>query len=767
MAAQLQFGAGNSTSSGTTGTGTGTTINFSRDSLCNMVVGDLLVAWIHSQSSATNGVWTPPSGWTRYGAANGTSTWAISRTSGLYYYAIKTQADLDNVPATLTWTINVGGTRLGGVVARATGIDLNNIEDSASTAFQGGNSNPLVLTGITTVSATTLLVGGIHHQNAAATSAPSTTSFMTAFQEYLTVAADTSIANTGAALGYTYRTSAGATGNVSATFSNSVAAAGGYLAAFKAGTWTLPDQSVTRPTAIGNATTYATPNVVTSFTIAKPAGIIDGDMLVLALSAQTQTATADFASSGWTRISRPFANSSTAFRLVAFYARPVASAAALSSTVSFTFTSTDSAAGGRIAAEMFIVRGADLSSPTVGTSLYGVVTGARTVTVQPDRPLTTNNLLLTAFNAQWTSAVDYTIQTGPSGMTQHIYLPSSTTSVNKTSLAVYRQDIEAGNPGNKSLTWNGLQSQTSGAAVIIRSVGMATPNTGRPLRYTSATDTLSNANLFYTSATDTPATPKELRPIPTGYASVSAMLASAPFYIAHRGGSLNWPEMSLYAYSQAAFWGVGAMELSLARTSDGVWFGLHDDTLDRTSGTTGFVASEHTWAEVQAYQITAAETSDTSQATRPYMRWEELMAAYYSSHVIVVDPKAAVGYSSELLNLMDAQPGSPTTKLIAKYYGVSSNWATQARNRGYKTWGYFYQVDTPNFAAYQGYWDILGMDWNADQTTWTTILSYGKPVIAHTIANGASASIALNFGAAGMMVSGVQEVILRSQSPNG
>lgn len=767
MPAQLQFGPGNSVSFGTTGAGTSTTATFNRTALCNAVVGDLLVAWIHNQSAATNGTITPPAGWTRYGAALGTSSWANSRTSGFYYYAIKTQADLDNIPATTTWTFSLAGSRVACVVARATGIDLNNIEDSASTAFQGGNANPLVITGITTVNATTLLVGGLHHQNAAASGAPSTTAFMTAYQEHLTVAADTTIANTGGAMGYNYLTSAGATGNVTGTFSGAVSAAGGELVAFKAGTWTPPNLGVSRPTVIGVATTFVTSTGVTSFDVAKPSGIIDGDMLVLALSAQTQTATTDYASSGWTRISKPFAASSTAFRLVAFYARPVASAAALSSTVSFTFTSTDSGVGGRIAAEMFIVRGADLSNPTTGTSLYGVATGAKTVTVQPDRPLTTNNLLLTAFNAQWTSAIDYTIQSGPSGMTQHIYLPSSTSGVNKTSLAVYRQDIEAGNPGNKSLTWNGLQSQTSGVAVSIRSVGMATPNTGQPLRYTSATDTLSTAHLFYTSATDTRATPKELRPMPTGYASVTAMLASTPFYIAHRGGSLNWPEMSLYAYTQSAFWGAGALELSLARTSDGVWFGLHDDTLDRTSGTTGFVASEHTWAEVQAHQITAADISDPSQSARPYMRWEELMDAYYDSHVIVVDPKFAVGYADELLDLMDAQPGTPTDKLIAKYYGVSSNWATLARNRGYKTWGYFYQVDSPNFAAYQGYWDILGMDWNADQTTWTAILSYGKPVIAHTVANSASASISLNFGASGMMVSGIQEVTLRSQSPNG
>lgn len=725
----------------------------------------MLVAWIHSQSSATNGVWTPPSGWTRYGAPNGTSSWSVSRTSGIYYYAIKTQADLDNIPATLTWTINVGGTRLGGVVARATGIDLNNIEDSASTAFQGGNSNPLTLTGITTVNATTLLVGGLHHQNAAATSAPSTTSFMTAFQEYLTVGADTTIANTGAALGYTYLTSAGATGNVTATFSDSIAASGGYLAAFRAGTWTLPDQSVTRPTIIGNATTYATPNAVTSFSIAKPAGVIDGDLLILALSAQSATATGDYASSGWTRISQPFVATSGGYRITAFYALPVASAAALSNTTQFTFTSTDTA-GGRVTAEVFIVRGADLTDPTAATSPYSTVS-LKTVTVRPDSPLTTSNLLLVAYGAQFVSSESYTVASGPTDMTQHIFLPSSTTSVSKTILAVYQQDIESGSVPYKQLTWDGTQAQTVGLAVSIRKAGMADPNPGQPLRYTSAPDTLSTGHLYYTSSTDTLATPYEVRPVPTGYASVSAMLASTPFYIAHRGGSVNWPEMSLYAYTQSAFWGIGALEISLARTSDGVWFGLHDETLDRTSGTTNFIPSQHTWAEVQAYQITAAGTTNSSQPTRPYMRWEELIDAYYSSHLIMVDPKFATPYASELLDMMDALPGTPTTRFIAKYYGVSTTWSTAARARGYLTWGYFYQSDSANFATYQGNWDILGMDHNADQATWTTILAFGKPVIAHTIGSGTAATTALGYGASGMMVSNLEEVVIRSPNPSG
>jgi hypothetical protein len=127
-----------------------------------------------------------------------------------------------------------------------------------------------------------------------------------------------------------------------------------------------------------------------------------------------------------------------------------------------------------------------------------------------------------------------------------------------------------------------------------------------------------------------------------------------------------------------------------------------------------------------------------------------------------VDPKAATGFISELLDMMDAMPGTPTDKFVAKYYGVSSTWVNAAKARGYKSWGYFYQTDAANFATYQGRWDILGMDYTADQATWTTILSYGKPVIGHIIPSSSAATTALNYGAAGLMVSGVQQAIPRT-----
>jgi hypothetical protein len=544
--AQLHFGTGDSITFGTVGS-TGATSGFSKSSISNMAIGDLLVAWIHNQNG-TPGTITPPTGWIRYGAAIGNPNGTASRNSGIYYYAIKSQTDMNNLGSTPTWTFSVTTGRVACVVARATGIQLDTIEDSAATTFSTTSAaSSLAIAGLTTISATTLLVGGTFHANAASTTSPNTTALLTAFQEYKTAPDGSPLANSGAALGYRNLTSAGATGTITTTLDSNAATLSGELVAFTVGAWTAP----------------------------------------------------------------------------------------------------------------------------AGT------------------------------------------------------------------------------------------------------------NPGVAIKYTSATDTLSSGALYYTSATDTLSTPLEVRPFPTGYASVSAMLASTPFYVAHRGGSANWPEMSLYAYTQSGFWGIGALELSLARTSDGVWFGLHDASLDRTSLGTGggsgttLVASAMTWAQVQAYTILPTGITNTSVAAQPYMRWEELMAAYYGSFVIFVDPKVASAYSTELLDMMDAMPGSPTTQFVAKSYGVAGSsgnttgWAHDSHARGYKSWGYFYQADAANFAAYQGRWDILGMDYTADAPTWASIMSYGKPVIGHIVPDLAGATTALGYGAAGIMASGVQQVVTRTPNPSG
>lgn len=69
-----------------------------------------------------------------------------------------------------------------------------------------------------------------------------------------------------------------------------------------------------------------------------------------------------------------------------------------------------------------------------------------------------------------------------------------------------------------------------------------------------------------------------------------------PRLIAHRGGGLA-PENTLPAFAEAARRGYRAIECDATLTADGVPVLFHDETLERTAGGTGPVASA-TWAEL-------------------------------------------------------------------------------------------------------------------------------------------------------------------------
>ncbi|MGV8978678.1 MAG: glycerophosphodiester phosphodiesterase family protein [Cellulomonas sp.] len=208
----------------------------------------------------------------------------------------------------------------------------------------------------------------------------------------------------------------------------------------------------------------------------------------------------------------------------------------------------------------------------------------------------------------------------------------------------------------------------------------------------------------------------------------------------------------------------GALEVSLARTSDGVWFGLHDDTLDRTSQVTGKNASSMTWAQVARLQIAGSTaTDDPTQPGRPYMRWEELIGAFYPSHVLFVDPKSAFGHIEELMAMMNALP-APQDHLVCKYCGVSGDrldttgWARLAAGSGYHRRGYLYGADVPDLAQYQDRWDLLGMNLGADDAAWGAVASYAKPVIGHIEATPRDIATARARGARGVVVSSVRAI---------
>lgn len=60
---------------------------------------------------------------------------------------------------------------------------------------------------------------------------------------------------------------------------------------------------------------------------------------------------------------------------------------------------------------------------------------------------------------------------------------------------------------------------------------------------------------------------------------------------AHRGGVIDFPENTLYAYSQAALAGADVLEMDVYQTIDGELVVLHDLTVDRTTNGTGDVGA--------------------------------------------------------------------------------------------------------------------------------------------------------------------------------
>jgi hypothetical protein len=254
--------------------------------------------------------------------------------------------------------------------------------------------------------------------------------------------------------------------------------------------------------------------------------------------------------------------------------------------------------------------------------------------------------------------------------------------------------------------------------------------------------------------------------VSVGAAPTPTPTQPAMLTVAHRGGSRDWPEMSMLGYANSARLGAQALEISLARTSDGVWFGLHDQTLDRTSGTSGFVAAEHTWQEVSQYRITAAQTTNPAQTDQPYLRFEQLVAAFAATHVIYVDPKLVPAqYHRELFAMM-AQAPTPTQAFVAKGYCTTTDWAAEAAGHGYPTWGYYYAADIaadPHLLeTTQSRWTTLGLDYTAAPAVWTQLKQYGKPVLGHVVPDAAGAQTARERGASGIVASGVREVLAGS-----
>lgn len=298
-----------------------------------------------------------------------------------------------------------------------------------------------------------------------------------------------------------------------------------------------------------------------------------------------------------------------------------------------------------------------------------------------------------------------------------------------------------------------------GIGHIVAIAPLAVTNPGFPVQVQTAGGLVEKR--VYRQTANGPVTPQNIIHVPAGYDTVAEMLTHEPFYIADRGGQVNWPEASLYAYTQSVLYKAGALEIPLNRTSDGVWFGLLDDSLDRTSGITGGVSpSTMTWAQVQAYTIDPPV--GFTGGAQPYMRIEDIAAVYGNTHILFLDPRFRdADHRTEFLDMVTTL-FSPNRVIIKHYYTYTAL-AAAAKARGLATYGYYSQsaIDAdPNVVTNtHANWDILGLGWDAPTADWTILKAPGKPTIAHNCTTEEAGQIGLGQGADGLMMREVIQTI--------
>lgn len=513
------------------------------------------------------------------------------------------------------------------------------------------------------------------------------------------------------------------------------------------------------PTSVISTTTFAG-NTFTNFTINRPAGAQTGDYVVVVIRGQSSTTSAQPASSGFTRLGPAFVPSSTSYRLNGFYGRPIEDIATEPTSYTFAFTATDS--NTRLIAVALLVRGVNIEAPLAGyydsyngTSITG---GGR---VESYALASTPAFSLFSGAAEFTAGSNHTPTTTPVGYKAEIlHTSSDTLTASRTGLWIGSKEQGGASVPSADIIW-GSPTGAAVEGIALRTVDSPTPDPAGD-GYEAVDGTGDPVKMYHTSE-DGVRTPSKVVPMRRGFNTVAEMLATPGFTWAHRGGSASYPEHSLYAFTQAVARGYGVLEVSLGRTSDGVWFGLHDQTTDHTSGGTYGNASSQTWAQIQMQNIVVGATG----APQPYMRLDELIAIYGSTHLFVLDPKFALGsYRAEFLTMVNTLLGP--TRAIIKYSGAGSGAAAlsnAAKAMGYETWGFFYATDasaalggTGALQTWGPSWTLIGMAYGASQEVWEEAKALGKPIIGHIAPNQAAYNTAMAKGAIGVQVSGVAVV---------
>ncbi|QJD53252.1 phosphoesterase [Microbacterium phage Tempo] len=430
--------------------------------------------------------------------------------------------------------------------------------------------------------------------------------------------------------------------------------------------------------------------------------------------------------------------------------------------LSYTFTGL-STASSRLTAGKAVLRGADPAHLNDGGLLYrnDNFMPAFNVGAAPYTVFGLWGAEFTAGNSPVPTAIpaDFAIRLNAQG-TGTAIVDNSVTTSSRTGILLIEKKVEAG--GSVAVpaltpTWPGAPTSLKSVTWAVRGL-TAAPSIGIPVELGDGT----GAKLTFIDTDGVQKTPSALEVWQAGFATPAALLAVPGATMAHRGGSLSWPEYSEIAYDRSVLEGYGALEFSCSFSLDNVPFGNGDQYLDRIAGVTGNVdPTTLTWAQISAtYRNVLRPVA--SGVTQPLYRLVDFLAKFARHHTVLVDPKFGFNNTTRLNTMLDiCEASGHKDRIVIKFDSplASNAMVDAAKAREFLTmnyWGTEIEKLTTGYGTDR--WDWIGVRYDADQAMYDAAIAIGKPVWAAVIPDQAGYNLAMSRGADMAMISGVAAV---------
>ena len=247
--------------------------------------------------------------------------------------------------------------------------------------------------------------------------------------------------------------------------------------------------------------------------------------------------------------------------------------------------------------------------------------------------------------------------------------------------------------------------------------------------------------------------PPAVEPVPT---TVEDLLAGGTFYVAHRGSQDNWPEHTAEAYRRSLEAGARAIEVSVQRTSDGVYVCHHDADTLRMTGRNRKIA-QSTVEQLGRLSNDAKQWLGPRSAAMPIPLLTDVLDAHAGTAVIFLEDKSA-GDPEPLLDIMDRYPDS-TRHFVWKQPG-SAERHRPVKSRGYSVWGYFTREEMDQLTAERAReFDLIGVEAGAEDEEIQRAAGYDRPLMCWEIHTRSQRDRVVGLGARGIMCANIPYVM--------